>query len=127
MKRIMNQLDRSSQRNLFAKVALYTLVGCMALVSCNGKDRPVPPEPTPPPTPSPTPNGEIRLALSLTNGGVIADGKLVNEWKSGDEVKLWGITKGDAKAIPLVAKRLANGQWSVPSTPADEWNSNLIP
>ncbi|MDY3883831.1 hypothetical protein [Porphyromonas somerae] len=123
MKRIMNQLGRSSQRNLFAKAALYTLVGCMALMSCNGKDRPVPPEPTPLPTPSPTPSGEIRLALSLTSGGVIANGKLVNEWKTNDEVKLWGITKDGNKAIPLVAKRLANGQWSVPSTPADEWKS----
>ena len=119
----MNQSGRSSQRNLFAKAALYTLVGCMALVSCNGKDRPVPSEPTPPPTPSPTPSGEIRLALSLTSGGVISDGKLVNEWKTNDEVKLWGITKDGNKALPLVAKRLANGQWSVPSTPADEWKS----
>ena len=123
MKRIMNQSGRSSQRNLFAKAALYTIVGCMALVSCNGKDRPVPPEPTPSPTPSPTPNGEIRLTLSLTSGGVIANGKLVNEWKTNDEVKLWGITKDGNKAIPLVAKRLTNGQWSVPSTPADEWKS----
>ena len=123
MKRITDQSRRTSQRNLFAKVALYTIVGCMTLASCNGKDRPVPPEPTPPPTPSPTPNGEIRLALSLTNGGVISDGKLVNEWKTNDEVKLWGIIKDGNKAIPLVAKRLANGQWSVPSTPADEWKS----
>lgn len=123
MKRITNKLGRNLQRNIFAKVALYTLVGCVALVSCNGKDRPVPPEPTPPPTPSPTPKGEIRLALSLTNGGVIADGKLANEWKTNDEVKLWGIAKGNAKAIPLVAKRLTNGQWSVPSTPSDEWKS----
>ena len=123
MKRIMNQSGRSSQRSLFAKAALYTIVGCMALVSCNGKDRPVPPEPTPPPTPSPTPSGEIRLALSLTSGGVIANGKLVNEWKNGGEVKLWGITKDGNKAIPLVAKRSENGQWSVPPTPADEWKS----
>ena len=121
MKRITNQLGRSSQRSLFAKAALYTIVGCMALVSCKGKDRPVPPEPTPPPTPSPTPSDEIRLALSLTSGGVIVNGKLVNEWKTNDEVKLWGIIKDGNKAIPLVAMRLANGQWSVPSTPADEW------
>ena len=123
MKRITNQLGRSSQRNLFTRVALYTIVGCITLASCNGKDRPIPPDPTPPPTPSPTPSGEIRLALSLTNRGVIVDGKLVNEWKNGDEVKLWGITKDGNKAIPLVAKRMANGQWSIPSTPADEWKS----
>ena len=51
MQRIMNQLGQSSQRNLFARVALYTIVGCMTLASCNGKDRPVPPEPTPDPKP----------------------------------------------------------------------------
>nr|WP_311521357.1 hypothetical protein [uncultured Porphyromonas sp.] len=123
MKQITDKLGRSSQRNIFAKVALYTIVGCIALASCNGKDRPIPPEPTPPPTPSPTPNGEIRLALSLANGGIIADGKLANEWKTNDEVKLWGIAKGNAKTIPLVAKRLENGQWSVPSAPTDEWKS----
>ena len=119
MKQMTDKLGRSSQRNIFAKVALYTIVGCIALASCNGKDRPIPPEPTPPPTP----NGEIRLALSLANGGIIADGKLANEWKTNDEVKLWGIAKGNAKTIPLVAKRLENGQWSVPSAPTDEWKS----
>ena len=119
----MEQLRWRSQKNIFAKVALYTLVGCMALVSCNGKDRPIPPEPTPPPTPSPTPRGMVKLNLSLTNGGVIADGKLVNEWNSGDEVKLWGITKDGNKAIPLVARWMAYGQWSALTTPADEWKS----
>lgn len=91
MKKAMDQLRGISQKNIFARVALYTLVGCMALMGCNGKDRPIPPEPTPPPTPSPTPNGEIRLALSLTNGGVIADGKLVNEWNTNDEVRNYGV------------------------------------
>ena len=47
----MEQLRRMTQRNLFARVALFTIVGCMTLASCNGKDRPVLPEPTPDPKP----------------------------------------------------------------------------
>ncbi|MDY3885434.1 hypothetical protein [Porphyromonas somerae] len=121
MKRITNQLGWKSQRNIFAKAALYTLVGCMALMSCNGKDRPVPPEPTPPPTPSPTPSEMVMLNLTLINGGVIANGKLVNEWKTNDEVLVWGLKKGDTKPITLSAKFRASGQWTAKAISADEW------
>lgn len=122
MKQVMDQLRGISQKNIFARVALYTLVGCMALTSCNGKDRPIPPEPTPPPTPTPTPNGEIRLALSLTNGGVIADGKLGSDWTSGDKVSLWGYTSESNNPIKLIASFKNNRQWSLNNNIPKDWN-----
>ena len=119
MNGIMRQLRKSGLASSLAKMSIYAVAACLALASCNGKDRPVPPEPTP----EPTPNGKVKLGLSLTNGGIISNGKLVNEWKLNDDVKIWGFTKDASKLISLSAKWKADSNWEVNPTPTKEWNS----
>ena len=116
---IMRQLRESGLVSSLVKMSMYAVTACLGLASCNGKDRPAPPEPTP----TPTPNGKVRLELSLTNGGIISNGKLVNEWKLNDEVKIWGFTKDASKLISLSAKWKADSNWEVNPTPTKEWNS----
>ena len=51
MNGIMRQLRKSGLVSSLVKMSMYAATACLVLASCNGKDRPIPPEPTPEPKP----------------------------------------------------------------------------
>lgn len=101
-------------------IALMAIVVSGGLSGCK-KDRDTP-TPTPEPNPilTPTPK-EVSLAISLTNGGIIKEGKLVNDWVANDEVTIWGFRK-DNKPIEVKAKLDESLKWHLTSKLTQEWN-----
>lgn len=96
-----------------------SMVVLLAVLSGCKKDR----DNTPDPTPSPDPNPTItEVSVSLTNGGIIRDGKLASEWTSGDKVSLWGYTSESKNPIKLIASFKNNGQWSLSNNTPKDWN-----
>lgn len=96
-----------------------SMVMLLAVLSGCKKDRDNTPDPTPTPSPNPT---ITEVSVSLTNGGIIRDGKLVSEWTSGDKVSLWGYTSESNKPIKLIASFKNNRQWSLNNNTPKDWN-----
>lgn len=96
-----------------------SMVMLLAVLSGCKKDRDNTPNPTPTPTPNPT---RTEVSVSLTNGGIIRDGKLGSDWTSGDKVSLWGYSSETNKPIKLIASFNNNRQWSLNNNTPKDWN-----
>lgn len=96
-----------------------SMVMLLAVLSGCKKDRDNTPDPTQTPAPNPT---ITEVSVSLTNGGIIRDGKLVSEWTSGDKVSLWGYTSESNNPIKLIASFKNNRQWSLNNNTPKDWN-----
>lgn len=101
-------------------IALMAIAVSGGLSGCK-KDRDTP---TPEPNPTPTPTlKEVSLAISLTNGGIIKEGKLVNDWVANDEVTIWGYAKESKRPIELKATYSQSKKWQLNRKLSNDWHS----
>lgn len=98
-------------------VALIAIVTSVGISGCK-KDR----NNTPTPDPKPVPK-ELKLAVSLTNGGMIEEGKLVDVWTANDEVTIWGYAQNLSKPIELKAAFDPSKKWKFKNNLTDEWRN----